>query len=673
MTAHLPGPHDRVMSRTATTRRRSAPRERRQLHGRHSVRQAPRHPPVQRSTLLALTVGALGVVFGDIGTSPLYALQIVYSLDGGVVRPTAAGVYGVVSLVFWAITLIVSVKYIAFVMRADNKGEGGILALTALVQRAMASAAVRSTLLVSLGVLGAALFYGDSVITPAISVLSAVEGLKVAAPGLSHLAMPLALVLLTGLFAIQRSGTGVVGRVFGPVMVLWFVAIGAIGAREVAAHPDIVRGLAPSYAIAFIVDHPFVAFVAMGAVMLAITGAEALYADMGHFGRRPIRRAWFWLVFPALTLNYLGQSGLVLRKPAAIESPFFLLVPHWAGFPMVVLATAATVIASQAVISGAFSMSRQAVELGFLPRVTVRHTSEHAAGQIYVPVVNWTLFFAVTAVVIGFGSSERLGSAYGVAVSGTFLITTVLFLAMARWRWHWPTWKLAIGAAIFVPIEGTFLAANLSKVHHGGWLSLVIAGGLYLLMTTWHRGSQIVNVNHTRQAGPLREFVAELHAMNPPLARVPGTAVFLNRSKETTPLALRANVEHNHVLHERVVILHLESVDIPRVDDGDRVTVDDLGFDDDAIAHVTARFGFKEQPNVPLALRLAMEKGLECEIDTDGPTYIVSRTIVRTTDAPGMSRWRKRLYAVGHNAADPVDYFRLPLERTVVMGSQIPL
>jgi KUP system potassium uptake protein len=613
------------------------------------------------------------VVFGDIGTSPLYTLQIVYSLDGGVVRPTPAGVYGVVSLIFWAVTLIVSVKYIAFVMRADNEGEGGILALTALVQRATAGVAARSALLVSLGVFGAALFYGDSVITPAISVLSAVEGLKVTAPALSHLAMPLALVLLTGLFAIQRWGTGVVGRVFGPVMVLWFAAIGALGAHEVAAHPEIVRGLAPRYAVAFIVDRPGVAFVAMGAVMLAITGAEALYADMGHFGRRPIRRAWFWLAFPALTLNYLGQSGLVLRRPAAIENPFFLLLPHWSRIPMVALATAATLIASQAVISGAFSMSRQAVQLGFLPRVTVRHTSEHAAGQIYVPVVNWTLFIAVAAVVVGFGSSERLGSAYGLAVSGTFLITTVLFLAVARWRWQWPTWKLATGAAVFLPLEGTFLAANLSKVHHGGWLSLAIACGVYLLMTTWHRGRQIVNVNQARQAGPLREFVAELHAMSPPLARVPGTAVFLNRDKETTPLALRANVEYNHVLHERIVILTVESADTPRVDDRDRVTIDDLGFDDDAIAHVTARFGFKEQPNVPLALRAATQAGLECEIDTDGPTYVVSRTVVHVTDAPGMSRWRKRLYAVGHNAADPVDYFRLPFERTIVIGSEVPL
>jgi KUP system potassium uptake protein len=665
MTAHLSGSHDCAMAITDTTR--VFPRQ----AGRAA---APRATPVvRRSAAAALTVAALGVVFGDIGTSPLYAIQVVYSIDGGVVRPTPSDVYGVVSLVFWAVTLIVSVKYIAFVMRADNEGEGGILALTALVQRATTGAAARGALLVSLGVFGAALFYGDSVITPAISVLSAVEGLKVAAPEVSHLAVPLALALLTGLFAVQRSGTAAVGRVFGPLMVVWFAAIGAVGAREVVSHPDIVRGLAPSYAVEFLADRPGVAFVAMGAVMLAITGAEALYADMGHFGRAPIRRAWFWLVFPALTLNYLAQSGLVLRRPAAIESPFFLLLPHWSRIPMVLLAAAATVIASQAVISGAFSVSRQAVQLGLLPRLTMRHTSEHTVGQIYVPLVNWTLFVAVVVVVVGFGSSERLGSAYGVAVSGTFLITTALFLAFARSRWAWQTWKLAIGAAVLVPIESIFLAANLSKIHHGGWLPLVIAGAVFTLMTTWYRGSRILRANRAREEGPLREFVAQLYAMNPPLPRVPGTAVFLNPATDTTPLALRANVEHNHVLHERVVILTIQSEDVPRIRDADRVTVDDLGFDDDDITRVTARFGFQEQPNVPLALTLAVEKGLECEIDADGPTYFLSRSSIRITDAAGLSRWRKRLFAIGHNAADPVDYFGLPLERTILIGSQIPL
>jgi KUP system potassium uptake protein len=638
-------------------------------------RRAPRRatPAVRRSALATLTVSALGVVFGDIGTSPLYALQSVYSLDGGVVRPTPAGVYGVVSLIFWAITLIVSVKYIAFVMRADNDGEGGILALTALAQRATAGVAARGALLVALGALGASLFYGDSVITPAISVLSAVEGLQVAAPHLPNLAVPLALVILSLLFVVQRSGTAALGRVFGMVMLVWFAAIAAVGGREVAAHPDVIRGLAPSYALRFIFDHPGVAFVAMGAVMLAITGAEALYADMGHFGREPIRRAWFWFVFPALTLSYLGQSGLVLRHPAAIENPFFLLVPGWARIPMVLLATAATLIASQAVISGAFSLSRQAMQLGFLPRLPIRHTSQQTEGQIYVPAINWTLFAAVVAVVVGFGSSARLSSAYGLAVSGTFLITTALFLVVARLRWHWHKWKLAAVAALFVPMEATFLAGNLGKIAHGGWLPLAIGGGVYTLMTTWHRGSEIVRANRMRQEGPLREFIAELHAMQPPLPRVLGTAVFLNPARDTTPLALRANVEHNHVLHERVVILSFQSVNSPRVLDTDRVTVDDLGFDDDAITHVTARFGFREQPSVPLALRLAVAEGLECDIDTEGPTYFLSRTELRITAAKGMAGWRKRLFAVGHDVADAVDYFGLPLERTILVGSEIPL
>jgi KUP system potassium uptake protein len=628
---------------------------------------------VRRAGLAALAVGALGVVFGDIGTSPLYALQIAFSLNGGVVRPTPGDVYGVVSLVFWAITLIVSIKYLALVMRADNQGEGGILALTALVQRATAHVLVRTGVLVSLGVFGAALFYGDSVITPAISVLSAVEGLEIAAPALSALVVPVALLILCVVFAVQRWGTASVGRVFGPVMIAWFVAIGVAGAAEVAAHPGVARGLSPTYAAEFFAAHPGVAFVAMGAVMLAITGAEALYADMGHFGRRPIRRAWFALVFPALTLNYLGQSALILRRPDAIDSPFFLLVPHWARIPMVLLATAATVIASQAVISGAFSISRQAVQMGFLPRLTIRHTSPDAIGQIYVPAVNWGLFLLVVAVVVGFGSSERLGSAYGVAVSGTLIITTLLFLAVARWRWRWPRWLLLACAAVFLPVEVTFLAANLGKIHDGGWLSLVIAGGLYLLMTTWHRGSELAYANRARQEGPLREFVAKLHALDPPLPRVPGTAVFLNPSKGTTPLALRANVEHNHVLHERVVIVTVQSETIPRVRRRDRVTIDDLGFDDDNIAHVTARFGFQEEPKVPQALRLANERGLECDIDVERPTYFLSRTTILVTDAPGMCRWRKRLFALSHNAANPIEYFGLPPERTITMGSQVPL
>jgi len=621
-----------------------------------------------------LTLAALGVVFGDIGTSPLYAIQTVFAIDDGAVKATRGDVYGVISLVFWAITLIVSIKYVSFVMRADNDGEGGIMALAALVQRAAANRGVNSAMLVALGVFGASLFYGDSVITPAISVLSAVEGLKVAAPDLSHLVVPIALTILTALFAIQRWGTHAIGRVFGPVMVLWFTVIGIAGAREVLDHPQVVKGLSPSYALAFVFDHPGVAFVAMGAVVLAITGAEALYADMGHFGRKPIRRAWFALVFPALTLNYLGQTALILHDPATVENPFFLLLPHWARMPMVVLATAATVIASQAVISGAFSISRQAVRLGFLPRLTVRHTSEEEIGQVYVPGINWALYVVVVALVAGFGSSARLGSAYGLAVSGTFVITSILFLVVARWRWRWPVWTIALGAAVFLTVEATFLAANLSKIHHGGWLPLVIAASVFTVMTTWHRGRDIVTRNRATEEGPLRSFVEELHAMKPPLPRVAGTAVFLNPSGDTTPLALRANVEHYRVLHERVVIISAESVNVPHVRRSERVTVDDLGYSDDSIAHVTARFGFQDHPDIPDALRLARAKGLECDLDTEPPTFFLSRITIHATDAPDMSRWRKKLFiAVARNAASPVEYFGLPDERTITIGASVPL
>ncbi len=638
------------------------------------VRPAARMRVRRRSASAGLTLPALGVVFGDIGTSPLYAIQIVFALSGGVVGFTQQAVYGVVSLVFWSITVIVSVKYVTFVLRADNDREGGIMALAALVRRAALAAGKSSTALVALGVFGAALFYGDSVITPAISVISAMEGLDVAAPGLSHLIVPGAVAILTLLFAVQRWGTGAVGRVFGPVMALWFAALAVFGAREVVAHPGIVKGLSPSYAVQFAVDRPSVAFVAMGAVMLAITGAEALYADMGHFGRAPIRRAWFLIVLPALTLNYLGQASLILHDPDAAASPFFLLVPSWAQLPMVALATVATVIASQAVISGAFSLSRQAVQLGFLPRMTIHHTSPHAEGQIYVPAVNWALLVFVAAVVVAFGSSARLGSAYGIAVSGTFVTTTVLFLAVACWRWRWRPSLIAAFAAVFLPLEGVFLAANLTKVDQGGWLPLAIGIGLYALMTTWNRGRAIVATNRTREEGPLRAFVDELHAIDPPLPRVPGTGVFLNASPETTPLALRANVEHNHVLHDQVVIVTARSANVPRVRPEDRVTVDDLGYDDDSIAHVTARFGFQEQVDIPEALRLATKKGLECDIDLDRATYFLSRITIRVTDAPGMRRWRKRLFvAIARNAASAVEYFRLPYERTITMGWQVPL
>jgi KUP system potassium uptake protein len=474
-----------------------------------------------------LVLAALGVVFGDIGTSPLYALQTVFSIDDGAVRPTVGDVYGVVSLMFWSVTLIVSVKYIGILMRADNDGEGGVMALTALARRLYAHRAAGTAPIVIIGILGVSLFYGDSLITPAISVLSAVEGVRVAAPGLDHVVLPVAAVIITLLFAVQRFGTGRVGALFGPVTLLWFAALAAAGVGGIVAHPGVLKGLSPTYALGFIVGHPGIAFIAMGAVVLVITGAEALYADMGHFGRSPILRGWFFVVFPALILNYLGQASLIIRHPGTVESPFYLLYPQWAQLPMVLLATAATVIASQAVITGAFSLSRQAVQLGLLPPVTVRQTSEHEGGQIYLPGVNALLFVGVMVVMLTFGSAERLATAYGVSVTGALVIDTVLMLLVARMLWHWRPWQLALAAVAFGGVELIFLAANLSKVAHGGWLPLLIALLVFTVMTTWRRGREIVSGNRRKQEGSLSEFVEELYERD--LPRVAGTAVFPHR------------------------------------------------------------------------------------------------------------------------------------------------
>ncbi len=625
--------------------------------------------------MAALTLGALGVVFGDIGTSPLYALQTVFLADGHAVRPVPQDVYGVISLVFWSITMIVSVKYVSFIMRADNQGEGGIMALTALLQRARIKSAGAKLALVTLGILGASLFYGDGVITPAISVLSAVEGLKVAVPGLSSLVLPITVAVLAMLFMIQRFGTKLVGRLFGPVMAVWFGVLALIGVVEVAQHPGVLRALSPTYGAQFFVAHGGVAFIALGSVVLAVTGAEALYADMGHFGAGPIRRAWFLLVFPALTLNYLAQGSLLLRSPKAIANPFFLLLPSWAQIPMVILATVATVIASQSVISGAFSVTRQAVQLGFLPRLTIRQTSDSEVGQVYVPAVNLSLFVTVIAIVVSFGSSAALASAYGVAVTGTFILNTILFLAVARLLWHTRKRLIALGAAVFLTGEATFFAANLTKVVHGGWLPLVIAATAFVILTTWRKGREIVTANRRQEEGPLREFIEQLDAREFPVRRVPGTAVFLNSNPMTTPLALRANVEHNHVLHERVIIVSTQSERIPHVSDDDRLTADHLGRPGDGITGLTVRFGFQDEPNIPATLRLAVQEGLlEGEIDVDSASYFLTQiTIVPAGDA-SMSRWRKKLFlTMARNAANPAGYFRLPDNRTVTMGERVDL
>lgn len=558
----------------------------------------------------AVILAALGVVFGDIGTSPLYALQTVFALDHGAVRPTPGDVYGVISMVFWSVTLMVSVKYITVIMRADNEGEGGVMALAGLARRALGNDSRPTHRVLILAILGASLFYGDSVITPAISVLSAVEGVKVVAAGLGSLVVPIAATILTVLFAAQRFGTKKVGALFGPVMVLWFAALAAGGLREIIARPGILRSLSPTYAVQFVFDHPATTFIAMGAIVLCITGAEALYADMGHFGRPPIRRAWFFVVFPALTLQYLGQGGLVLHTPSAVSNPFYLLLPDWARLPMVVLATAATVIASQAVISGAFSVSRQASQLGLLPPLTVRQTSDESAGQVYLPAVNAALFLGVLALMLAFRSSARLATAYGISVTGALLVDTILLTVVARVCWRWATWKLVAIGVVFGLTELTFFSANVTKIAHGGWLPLLIASGVFTVMTTWRHGRDIVTRTRVEQEGRLSDFIDELTERR--ITRVIGTAVFPHPTKETTPLALRANVQHNGVLHQHVVIVSALPQNIPHVLVDEQAKIDHLGSQTDGIIHVTLQYGFFDQPNIPRALaRLVDEHAAE--------------------------------------------------------------
>jgi KUP system potassium uptake protein len=632
------------------------------------MREAPRH----HAGLAVLSLGALGIVFGDIGTSPLYALQTVFAVDQHAVRPTQAGVYGVISLVFWAITLIVSVKYVALIMRADNEGEGGIMALIALIREKGLQRRFAQVALVALGIFGASLFYGDGMITPAISVLSAVEGIEVVEPSLHTLVVPITLAILAVLFAIQRFGTGAVGRWFGPIMTVWFTLLAIAGLHEVLKSPGILRSISPSYGLSFLFEHGHVAFIALGSVVLTVTGAEALYADMGHFGRHPIRLAWFIGVFPALILNYMGQGALILHNPKAIDNPFYLLIPHWGRIPMIVLATVATVIASQAVISGAFSVTRQAVQLGFLPRLTIRHTSREA-GQVYVPAVNWGIFVAVVALVVGFGSSQHLAAAYGIAVTGTLAIDTVLFFVVVHVVWGRPKRVAVPGAIAFLIVDLTFFTANLPKIAHGGWFPLAIAGLVFIVLTTWQRGREIITRKRTELEGPLRDFVEEIRDPEKPISRAPRTGIFLDANPQTTPLALRANVEHNCVLHESVVIVTVVTLNVPHVDEQERVTVDDLGYRDDGITHLTANFGFQDDLDVPRTLRLAAKR-LEREVDFDAVSYFLSRITIIAGDEPGMARWRKKLFtAIARNAASPVPYFHLPDERTIVMAAHIEL
>jgi KUP system potassium uptake protein len=623
---------------------------------------------------LAVLVGALGVVFGDIGTSPIYTIQTVFNpLDPHPVPISETHVYGIVSLIFWSVMIIVTVTYVSLVMRADNHGEGGIMALITLVRKWVPARGRRAAaVLAALGIFGAALFFGDSMITPAISVLSAVEGLKVIEPGLSEWIVPITAVIIVALFLVQRRGTATVGRFFGPVMILWFTAIGACGVNGIVGHPQILKALSPTYALSFIAGHFSVGFFALAAVVLAVTGAEALYADMGHFGRPAIARAWLFLVLPACTLNYFGQGALLLGNEHSVSAPFFLLTPEWARLPMVLLATAATVIASQAVITGAYSVASQAAQLGYLPRLRIAHTSESTIGQIYVPWINWMLMTAVLILVFAFRSSEKLAYAFGMAVTGTITITTLLFFYLARTRWRKPLWQVAIGGGALLFIDLMFFAANITKLVHGAWLPLLIAIVAFTVMTTWQRGREIVTHEREQAEGPLPEFIEEVTHCRPPLVRIPGTAVFLNRGSATAPLAMRANVEHNRMLHEHVVIMSLDTVPVPRVPDSERAQVDDLGYTRDGIFHVSARFGYMETPNVPRTLHLLDPEQTEGPIAIDDASYFLSKLELVKGDAPTMARWRKKLFiATSYITADAAEYFGLPLDRTVVMGSRI--
>jgi KUP system potassium uptake protein len=620
-----------------------------------------------------VVVGALGVVFGDIGTSPIYTLQTVFNPgDPHPVPVSTANVFGVVSLVFWSVMIIVTVTYVLLAMRADNDGEGGILALITLLRRAPSSSSGRTAVvLAGLGIFGAALFFGDSMITPAISVLSAVEGVKVVQPSFANAVVPITAVIIVVLFAVQRRGTATVGRLFGPVMIVWFSAIAVCGIGGIRRHPDILRALSPTYALGFLAGHFEVAFFALAAIVLAVTGAEALYADMGHFGRRAITRGWLWLVFPACVLSYLGQGALILTNRANVSSPFFLLGPAWTRVPMVLLATAATVIASQAVITGAYSVASQAAEIGYLPRLRIAHTSESTVGQIYVPWINWLLMVSVLTLVFAFRSSAALAYAFGMAVTATITITTLLFFYVARTRWRTPQWLLASGAAVLLTVDLLFVAANLTKLVHGAWLPLLIGVTAFTIMITWQRGREVVTAARERSEGPLREFVEQLHSGQRPVEVVPGTAVFLNRGKRTAPLALRANVDHNHVRHEHVVILALVTEPVPRVAVRQRVSVDHLGHKD-GIVHITARYGYMETPDVPALLATLGRTDTEGDLRLDEASYFLSKIQLRAGPEPTMARWRKRLFiATSYITADAAEHFNLPRDRTVIMGSHI--
>jgi len=614
-----------------------------------------------------ITLAALGIVFGDIGTSPLYALRECFSIEHGIVF-TPDAVLGIISMLFWAITIVVSLKYVLLVMCADNNGEGGALALMVLSLRTAKKGSARAKILIMLGVFGACMFYGDVVITPAISVLSAVEGLEISAPGLSHYVVPLALIILIALFLIEKHGTAIVGRLFGPVMFVWFLSIGLLGILNIIKKPEILAAINPYYAFTFIQKNALQSFIALGSIVLVLTGAEALYADMGHFGIRPIRFAWLFTVLPCLALNYFGQGANLLSNPDAIQNPFYLMVPDTFLLPMVILSTAAAVIASQAVISGAFSLTSQAILLGFIPRMLILHTSENERGQIYIPVINWMLLTLVVAVVIVFQKSDNLAAAYGVAVTTTMLTTTVLAAVVMRTVWKWNPFLVVLVISVFFVIDITFFAANLLKIIEGGWFPLLLGGFAFLLLMTWYSGRMLLHERNKYEGVPLGPFIEDL--MIYPPHRVEGTAVFMTGDITTVPAALLHNLKHNHILHKRVFFLKISIVDVPHVADNRRLDLQEISSN---IYVLSATFGFKESPDVHIVMAFASSQfGIEFNVmDT---SFFLARDTIVPSNIPGMYLWREKLFSWMHrNAAKQSDFFRIPVNRVVELGTKIEI
>jgi len=618
-----------------------------------------------RSGLAGLVLAAVGVVYGDIGTSPLYALKEVFA--HGHVALTTENIYGVLSLVFWTLTVVVSIKYVVLILRADNNGEGGLIAMLALASTAVKDRPMLRRRLLFLGIFGTAIFFGDGVITPAISVLSAVEGLEVAAPALHKYIIPVTLVVLTALFMVQRHGTANVGKLFGPVMVLWFAVLAVLGLQHIVENPAILWALSPHYALVFLVGNPAVAFIALGSVVLCVTGAEALYADMGHFGKRPIRLAWFSLTMPALVLNYFGQGAMLLQHPGRVRNPFFEMAPTWALYPLIALATCATVIASQALITAAFSVTKQAIQLGYLPRLRILHTSVREAGQVYVPFINWSLYACIVIAVVVFGSTTKLAAAYGIAVTIDMLITTTMTFFVIRYGWKYP-WSLCFAATgFFFVVDFIYFSANVVKVFDGGWFPVAIGGVMFTLMMTWKQGRRLMTARLREDAIDLKSFL-EAVFVSPP-TRVQGTAVFLVSDQGITPNALLHNLKHNKVLHETNLFVTVKQHEVPWIGFDKRSEIEPLGHD---CWQVTLNFGFKNEPDVPEALALLRNRG--CVMDDMDTSYFLSRDIVIPTIGSGMADWREKLFAGMHrNAAAAADFLSLPTNRVVELGSKLEI